>query len=149
MPNNKRYMPEEIVAKLRQFDVLVSRGQNIADASRQIGVREVTYYRWQKEYGGLKTEQVKRLKELETENAGLLPLSKRLLRPMVTRQQVHRMMARPALYAIKSARRAINVHNSADEFCRGVGLEVGALSVPFKFSNAKVRYADIASSIKE
>ena len=67
----KRYTPEEIVAKLRQVDVLVSQGQNIADAIRQIGVSEVTYYRWQQEYGGLKTEQVKCLKELETENARL------------------------------------------------------------------------------
>jgi putative transposase len=67
----KRYKPEEIVAKLRQVDVLVSQGQNVADAIRQIGVSEVTYYRWRQEYGGLKTEQVKRLKELETENIRL------------------------------------------------------------------------------
>jgi putative transposase len=67
----KRYTPEEIVAKLRQVDVLVSQGQNIADAIRQIGVSEVTYYRWRQEYGGLKTEQVKRLKELEQENTRL------------------------------------------------------------------------------
>ena len=67
----KRYTPEEIVAKLRQVDVLVSQGQNIADTIRQIGVSEVTYYRWRQEYGGLKTEQVKRLKELEQENARL------------------------------------------------------------------------------
>jgi transposase-like protein len=56
---------------LRQVDVLVSQGHNIADAIRQIGVSEVTYYRWRQEYGGLKTEQVKRLKELEQENARL------------------------------------------------------------------------------
>ena len=61
----KHHKPEEIVAKLRQVDVLVSQGQNIADAIRQIGVSEVTYYRWRQEYGGLKTDQVKRLKELE------------------------------------------------------------------------------------
>ena len=67
----KRYTPEEIVAKLRQVDVLVSQGQNIADAIRQIGVSEVTYYRWRQEYGGLKTDQVKRLKELERENERL------------------------------------------------------------------------------
>ena len=67
----KRYTAEEIVAKLRQVDVLVSQGQNIADAIRQIGVSEVTYYRWRQEYGGLKSEQVKRLKELETENTRL------------------------------------------------------------------------------
>ena len=67
----KRYTPEEIVAKLRQVDVLVSQGQNIADAIRQIGVSEVTYYRWRQEYGGLKADQVKRLKELERENSRL------------------------------------------------------------------------------
>ena len=67
----KRYRPEEIVAKLRQVDVLVSQGQNIADAIGQIGVSEVTYYRWRQEYGGLKTDQVKRLKELEQENSRL------------------------------------------------------------------------------
>ena len=67
----KRYTPEEIVAKLRQVDVLVSQGQSIADAIRQIGVSEVTYYRWRQEYGGLKADQVKRLKELEQENSRL------------------------------------------------------------------------------
>ena len=67
----KRYTPEEIVAKLQQVEVLVSQGHNIADAIRQIGVSEVTYYRWRQEYGGLKTEQVRRLKELEQENARL------------------------------------------------------------------------------
>jgi len=67
----KKYTPEEIVAKLRQVDVLVSQGQNVADAIRQIGVSEVTYYRWRQEYGGLKTDQVKRLKELEQENTRL------------------------------------------------------------------------------
>ena len=57
MPS-KRHKPEEIVAKLRQVDVLVSQGQNIADAIRQIGVSEVTYYRWRQEYGGLKTDPI-------------------------------------------------------------------------------------------
>jgi putative transposase len=66
----KRYKPEEIVAKLRQVDVLVSQGQNMVDAIRQIGVSEVTYYRWRQEFG-LKTEQVKRLKDLELENSRL------------------------------------------------------------------------------
>ena len=67
----KRYKPEEIVAKLRQVDVLVAQGQTVADAIRSIGVTEVTYYRWRNEYGGLKSDQIKRLKELETENARL------------------------------------------------------------------------------
>src|SRR5262245_31121738 len=67
----KRYKPEETVAKLRQVDVLVSQRQPMADAIRQIGVSEVTYYRWRQEFGGLKTEQVKRLKDLELENSRL------------------------------------------------------------------------------
>ena len=67
----KKHTPEEIVAKLRQVDVLVSQGAPVADAVRQIGVSEVTYYRWRREYGGLKVDQVKRLKELELENGRL------------------------------------------------------------------------------
>ena len=67
----KRHTAEEIVAKLRQVDVLTSQGQPVAEAVRSIGVTEVTYYRWRQEYGGLKGDQVKRLKELEAENARL------------------------------------------------------------------------------
>ena len=67
----KRYRPEEIVAKLRQVDVLVSQGQSVADAVRSIGVTDVTYYRWRSEFGGLKTDQVKRMKDLELENQRL------------------------------------------------------------------------------
>ncbi len=67
----KRYKPEEIVAKLRQVDVLTSQGQSAADAIRSIGVSEVTYYRWRQEFGGLKSDQVKRLKDLELENSRL------------------------------------------------------------------------------
>ena len=67
----RRPKPEEIVSKLRQVDVLVSQGKSVADSVRSIGVTEVTYYRWRKEFGGLKLDQVKRLKDLETENARL------------------------------------------------------------------------------
>ena len=67
----KRHTAEEIVAKLRQVDVLMAQGRPVADAIRTIGVTEVTYYRWRNEYGGLKGDQVKRLKELETENSRL------------------------------------------------------------------------------
>lgn len=67
----KRHTAEEIVAKLRQVDVLMAQGRSVADAVRSIGVTEVTYYRWRSEYGGLKGDQVKRLKELETENTRL------------------------------------------------------------------------------
>ena len=68
---NKRHKPEEVVAKLRQVDVLVSQGPSVAEAIRAIGVTEVTYYRWRREFGGLKSEQVKRLEALEAENARL------------------------------------------------------------------------------
>ena len=67
----KRHKPEEIVAKLRQVDVLTARGQSIAEAVRTIAVTETTYFRWRAEYGGLKSDQVKRLKDLELENARL------------------------------------------------------------------------------
>ena len=68
---SKKHRPGEAVAKLRQVDVLVSQGQSVAEAIRAIGVTEVTYYRWRREFGGLKADQVKRLKELEAENARL------------------------------------------------------------------------------
>jgi putative transposase len=67
----KRHSAEEIVSKLRQVDVLTAQGRTVAEAIRQIGVTEVTYYRWRNEYGGLKSDQVKRMKELEMENARL------------------------------------------------------------------------------
>src|SRR3954464_8161035 len=64
----KRHTAEEIVAKLRQVDVITAQGPSEAEAVRAIGVTEVTYYRWRSEYGGLKGVQVKRLRELEAEN---------------------------------------------------------------------------------
>jgi putative transposase len=69
--SRKRHTAEEIVAKLRRVDVLMAQGGLVADAVRAIGVTEVRYYRWRNEYGGLKGDQVKRLKGLETENTGL------------------------------------------------------------------------------
>src|SRR5918997_6590074 len=68
---SKKHRPEEAVAKLRQVDVLVAQGQSVAEAIRAIGVTEVTYCRWRREFGGLKADQGKRLKELEAENARL------------------------------------------------------------------------------
>jgi hypothetical protein len=67
----KRHKPEKIIAKLRQVDVLTAQGTPVIEAIRSIGVTEVTYYRWRQEYGGLKSDQVKRLKDLETENTRL------------------------------------------------------------------------------
>jgi putative transposase len=67
----KRSTPEDIVGKLRQVEVLTGQGKSVADAVRAIGVTEPTYYRWRSEYGGLKLDQVKRLKQLEAENTRL------------------------------------------------------------------------------
>jgi len=67
----KRDKPEEIVAKLRQVEVLQGQGMPVVDAVRQIGVTQNTYYRWRKPYGGMNRTQLKRLKELEKENQRL------------------------------------------------------------------------------
>ena len=67
----KHHKPEEVVAKLRQGDVLTGQGQSIAEAVKTIAVTETTYFRWRAEYGGMKSDQVKRLKELEVENMRL------------------------------------------------------------------------------
>ena len=71
MGRKRTHTPEEIVAKLRQVEVLTGQGKPVSEAVRSIGVTEPTYYRWRSEYGGLKLDQVKRLKELERENARL------------------------------------------------------------------------------
>ena len=67
----KHHKPEEIVANLRQVEVLMAQGKAVSEAVRAIGVTEATYYRWRSEYGGLKLDQVKRLKLLEQENGRL------------------------------------------------------------------------------
>ncbi len=70
----KAYTPEQIINKLSEAEVLLSQGATIGEASRKIGVTEQTYYRWRKEYGGIRLEQAKRLKELEKENSRLKKL---------------------------------------------------------------------------
>ena len=67
----KQHKPEEVVAKLRQVEVVLGQGKVVAEAVRAIGVTEATYYRWRAEYGGLKLDQVRRLKQLEQENGRL------------------------------------------------------------------------------
>ena len=68
---NSRHTPEQIISKLREAEVVLATGGTIALASKQIGVTVQTYYRWRKEYGGLKVDQARRLKELEKENGRL------------------------------------------------------------------------------
>ncbi len=67
----RRYRPEQVIKKLREAEVLQSQGSTVGEAARKIGVTEQTYYRWRREYGGMRVEQVKRLKELEKENTRL------------------------------------------------------------------------------
>jgi transposase-like protein len=75
MPRGKKFTAEQIIGKLREAEVELSRGKKVPEVCRKIGVTEQTYYRWKKEYGGLRMDQAKRLKDLEKENARL----KRLL----------------------------------------------------------------------
>ena len=70
----KRYTPEDVVRKLREADVLLSQGVTVAEVVRRLGVNKVTYYRWRREFGGMKTDQARRLKDLERENARLKKL---------------------------------------------------------------------------
>jgi transposase-like protein len=70
----KRTTPEQIISKLREAEVLLSQGHTVAHVAKQLGVTEQTYYRWRKEYGGMRTSQVRKLKDLERENARLKKL---------------------------------------------------------------------------
>jgi len=72
--SKKGYTSEEIINKLREVEIMLSQGGTIGQASRKIGVTEQTYYRWRKQYGGMRVEQAKRLKELEKENSRLKKL---------------------------------------------------------------------------
>lgn len=67
----RRHSPEQILGKLREVEVALARGQTVANAVKQIGVTEQTYYRWRNEYGGLSIDQARKLKQLEQENARL------------------------------------------------------------------------------
>ena len=85
----KRYTPETIIRKLREAEILQGQGLTIVQAVKRLGVSEQTFYRWRKEYGGMRIDQAKRLKELETENARLkravadLTVDKQILKEVV------------------------------------------------------------------
>ncbi len=70
----RRFTSEQIITKLREAEVLVNQGSTVIEASRKLGISEQTYYRWRKEYGGMRIDQAKRLKELEQENTRLKKL---------------------------------------------------------------------------
>jgi transposase-like protein len=69
--SRKRYSAEQIIQKLREAEVELAKGRSVGEVAKKLGITDQTYYRWRKEYGGLKTDQAKRLKELERENARL------------------------------------------------------------------------------
>lgn len=70
----KRFTPEQIITMLREAEVLLNQSNPVAEVCRKLGISEQTYYRWRKEYGGMRVDQAKRLKELEQENARLKKL---------------------------------------------------------------------------
>ena len=70
----KGFTAEQIIKKLREAEVLLSKGEKVEQVIRKLGVSDVTYYRWRKEYGGMQVEQAKRLKDLENENVRLKKL---------------------------------------------------------------------------
>lgn len=72
--NKKGYTPEQIIRKLREAEVLLSKGEKVEQVVRKLGISDVTYYRWRKEYGGMQVEQARRLKDLEHENSRLKKL---------------------------------------------------------------------------
>ena len=90
MGKAKKYTPEQIVNMLRQIEVGIANGKTHSIACREVGITEQTYYRWRKEYGGLKVDQAKRLKELEQENGKL----KRLVAELSLDKQILQDIAR-------------------------------------------------------
>lgn len=88
---SKRYTPEQIVSKLREAEVELAKGQTIPVVAKKLGITDQTYYRWRREYGGLKVDQARRLKELEQENARL----KRVVADQALDMAILREAARP------------------------------------------------------
>lgn len=87
--NRKRHTPEQVIAKLRESEAMLASGKSVAQVCQALGVSEVTYHRWKSQYGGMKADAMKRLKELEEENRRLkravadLTLDKQILREAV------------------------------------------------------------------
>src|SRR5919112_6530446 len=121
----KRHTPEEIISKLRQVDVLVAQGSPVADAIRSIEVTEVTYYRWRQEYGGLKSDQVKRMKELETENQRL----RKAIADLTLDKLILQEAARGNLLPPRASTRLCGAHQVCADHLRASRLP-GARSAP-------------------
>ena len=89
--SRKRYSAEQIIQKLREAEIELARSRSVSEVAKQLGITDQTYYRWRREYGGLKTDQARRLKELERENARL----KRLLADAEIDKAILREAANP------------------------------------------------------
>jgi transposase-like protein len=74
MARRKRYTPEQIIAKLREAEILLSQGKTVKEAAKHLGIAEQTYYRWRREYGGMDVSQARELKDLQKENIQLKKL---------------------------------------------------------------------------
>jgi transposase-like protein len=90
MGGRKGFSPEQIIGKLREAEVLLSKGASVAEVCRRIGVTDVTFYRWRKLYGGMQIAEAKRMKELEKENVRL----RRLVADLSIDNQILKEVAR-------------------------------------------------------
>ena len=94
--SRKRYTPEQIISMLREAEVALAQGQSVGQACRTLGVSEQSYYRWRKEYGGLRTDQAKRLKDLEKENGRLRKaISDLTLDKLILKEALGKLQPRP------------------------------------------------------
>ena len=110
MARGKRHTPEQIVNVLRQIEVAMANGKTTPAACKEAGFTEQTYYRWRKEYGGLKVDQAKRLKELEQENAKL----KRLVAELSLDKQILQDIARGKLLSPSVGAPLWSMHGRAE-----------------------------------
>ena len=120
----KRFRPEDVIAKLREADVLLGQGKRVAEVVKALGVSEVTYYRWRQEYGGMSAPQARRLKELERENARL----RRAVADLTLDKQILKEAAE-GMYGPPPARK-LNAGRYAERLCQCIRPRRGARSAP-------------------
>ncbi|NCZ97033.1 IS3 family transposase [bacterium] len=138
MPRGKKFTAEQIIGKLREAEVELARGKTVPEVVRKLGVTEQTYYRWKREYGGLRTDQAKRLKDLEKENARL----KRLLADAELDKAILREAAFGKL--LSPAKRRQAVEHVRDTLGRDVVTERRACRVLGQARNTQRRKACVA-----
>jgi transposase-like protein len=129
----KKHKPEEIIGKLREAEIVLAQGGTVPDACRRLGVTEQTYYRWRKEYGGLKVDQARRMKDLERENARLRQAVSELTLDKVILQEAAREIIEPC-----SAAALHRSHQAADGRVRAAGVP-RARATPIDAAQAATR----------